>query len=149
MEELPVEVAGSICCWGLHSNVAAIYGPHCHIEGLGTSRCRKAIPHFLQVLGMSDYPPENGHNSLACPVYHVKDCGPWDVESPRHHWIRCSMGKPIEEYQHVYLYWPTMVRVRPQNCNKGCDGLPRQAEISLEHMLINLTIGCGICTLSL
>ena len=59
------------------------------------------------------------------------------------------MGKPINEYQHVDLYWPTMVRVRPQHCNKGCDGLPRQAEILLEvstivvetkdgHMQINL-----------
>ena len=122
--------------------------------------CRKAIPNFLQVLGMSNYPPENAHNSHACPVYHVEDRGPWDVESPRHHWISGSMGKPINEYQHVDLYWPTMVRVRPQHCNKGCDGLPRQAEISLEvstivvetkdgHMQINLTIGCGICTLSL
>ncbi|CAL8259429.1 unnamed protein product [Arctogadus glacialis] len=98
MEELPVKVAGSICCWGLHTNVAAIYGPHCHIECLRTSRCRKAIPNFLQVLGMSNSPPENAHNSHACPVYHVEDRGPWDVESPRHHWISCSMGKPIKKY---------------------------------------------------
>ncbi|CAL8257701.1 unnamed protein product [Arctogadus glacialis] len=87
-----------------------------------------------KVLGMSNYPPENAHNSHACPVYHVEDRGPWDVESPRHHWIRGSMGKPIKK--HVDLYWPTMVRVRPQHCNKGCDGLPRQAEISLEVSII-------------
>ncbi|CAL8382682.1 unnamed protein product [Gadus morhua 'NCC'] len=51
-----------------------------------------------KVLGMSNYPPENAHNSHACPGYHVEDRGPWDVESPRHHWISCSMGKPIKKY---------------------------------------------------
>ncbi|CAL8354494.1 unnamed protein product [Boreogadus saida] len=42
-------------------------------RGRSEERCEETE---RDVLGMSNYPPENAHNSHACPVYHVEDRGP-------------------------------------------------------------------------